>query len=81
MRLTVNLDPDLYGLARSLAREADCSVSAAVNQLLRRSLTGAGQGGPATARPSKRNGFVVSKGRVVVTADTVRRVEAEDDEA
>jgi hypothetical protein len=35
MRLTVNLDPDLYGPAKSLAREADCTISAAVNQLLR----------------------------------------------
>jgi len=38
MRLTVNLDSDLYAVAKALARESDASVSAAVNQLIRRAL-------------------------------------------
>lgn len=38
MRLTINLDSDLYAVAKSLARESDSSLSAAVNQLLRRAL-------------------------------------------
>jgi hypothetical protein len=38
MRLTVNLDPDLYAVAKSLARESDSSVGTAVNTLLRRAL-------------------------------------------
>lgn len=38
MRLTINLDGDLYAVAKSLARESDSSLSAAVNLLLRRAL-------------------------------------------
>jgi hypothetical protein len=81
MRLTVNLEPDLYALAKSLAKAEDCSVSAAVNRLLRRSLP-YGKKTPAkySARAQKRNGFVVSRGRKPITADTVRQLEAEDDE-
>lgn len=82
MRLTVNLESDLYALARSLAKEEDCTVSAAVNRLLRRSLPGgAKQGRQTSGRAAKRNGFAVSRGRQPITADTVRRAEAEDDEA
>jgi hypothetical protein len=82
MRLTVNLDTDLYALAKSLAQAEDCTVSAAVNRLLRRSLPGgAKQDRPSSGRTSKRNGFSVSRGRRPITADTVRQVEAEDDEA
>ena len=36
VRLTVNLDPDLYAVAVSLAKAEDCSISTAVNRLLRR---------------------------------------------
>jgi len=36
MRLTINLDEDLYRMAKSFAIAQDCSISAAVNQLLRR---------------------------------------------
>lgn len=81
MRLTVNLDEDLYALARSLAQAEDCSVSVAVNRLVRRSFEGdsSRRSGPRGGRT--RNGFVVSKGRVPITADTVRRVESEDDQA
>ena len=80
MRLTVNLEPDLYAIAVSLAKAEDCSISAAVNQLLRRVLPG----GDARLPPSEalvtgRNGILVSRGREVVTAETVRRAEAEDD--
>ena len=80
MRLTVNLEADLYALARSLAREEDCTVSAAVNRLLRRSLPGGEKPGRGSRRVVKRNGFTISRGRKPITADTVRRAEAEDDE-
>ena len=73
MRLTVNLEPDLYALAVSLAKAEDCSISAAVNRLLRRSLADEARPG---ARPRRRNDFLVSKGREPVTADTVARTEA-----
>jgi hypothetical protein len=81
MRLTVNLDEDLYAIARSLAQAEDCTISAAVNRLVRRSLEGAVAGGTTGRRQAKRNGFVVSRGRVPVTADVVRTVESENDDA
>jgi hypothetical protein len=82
MRLTVNLEPDLYALAKSLAKAEDCSISAAVNRLLRRSLpNGKELSGRRMRRPSKRSGFAISRGRTPITADTVRQLEAEDDEA
>jgi hypothetical protein len=72
----------MYALARSLAREEDCSISAAVNRLLRRSLRGETEPIPRSGRRSpKRSGFVVSRGKKPITADTVRRAEAEDDES
>ena len=82
MRLTLNLEPDLYAVAKSLAKAEDCSISAAVNQLLRRSLSGqSGQGRPGKRTPAARNGFVISHGTQPITADTVRQAEEEDDEA
>ncbi len=80
MRLTVNLEPDLYAVAKSLAKAEDCSISAAVNRLLRRSFHGeAGRGMRSSSRTKKRNRFAVSRGRRPVTAETVGRSEAEDD--
>ena len=82
MRLTVNLESDLYALAKSLAKAEDCSISVAVNRLLRRSLPSAGKSAPkGSVRVAKRNGFVISRGKRPITADTVRQIEAEDDEA
>lgn len=82
MRLTVNLEPDLYVLAKSLAKADDCTVSAAVNRLLRRSLSRDAKPGRRQSRqPAKRNGFAISRGRLPITPDTVRRTEAEDDAA
>ena len=78
MRLTVNLEPDLYALAESLARAEDCSISAAVNRLLRRSLA---DGTDPGTRPRRRNNFLVSRGREPVTAETVARTEPRDDVA
>jgi hypothetical protein len=82
MRLTVNLENDLYALAKSLAKAEDCTISAAVNRLLRRSLQGAAKDQPnRSRRPSKRNGFVVSRGKLPITADTVQQIESDDDRA
>ena len=76
----MNLEPDLYAVAKSLAKAEDCTISAAVNRLLRRSLPGeAGRGTRSSSRAKKRNRFAVSRGRRLVTADTVRRSDAEDD--
>lgn len=80
MRLTVNLEPDLYALAKSLAKAEECSISAAVNKLLRRSLSSPGMPGPDGRRRSRRNQILVSHGKRPITPDLVRLVEAEDDE-
>jgi len=81
MRLTVNLESDLYALAKSLAKAEDCSISAAVNRLLRRSLADESRRvTSASRRAVRRNRFVVSTGRHPVTADTVRRAEIADDD-
>ena len=80
MRLTVNLEPDLYALAKSLAKAEDCTISAAVNRLLRRSLPGGTKESSRRSPSPKRNGFVISSGRQPITADTVRQIEVEDDE-
>ena len=82
MRLTIDLEPDLYAVAASLARAEGCSVSAAVNRLVRRAVPGAQPGGKSHARRMKRrNGLLVSAGREVITAETVQRIETEDDAA
>lgn len=56
MRLSVNLDEDLYNAARTLARAEDISISEAINRLLRRALEQ-----PATLQKSRR-GFPVLRG-------------------
>lgn len=71
MRLTVRPEPDLHALAKA----DDCSVSAAVNRLLRRSPAAGTDRG---ARPRRRNHLLVSRGREPVTAETVARTEARD---
>ena len=80
MRLTINLEPELYAVAVSLAKAEDCSISTAVNRLVRRALPGAGPGRDGVRRGMKRrNGLLVCEGREVVTAETVQRIEAEED--
>ncbi|HEX4999799.1 MAG TPA: hypothetical protein VFY29_16385 [Terriglobia bacterium] len=74
MRLTVNLEPDLYSIARALAQAEDCSISVAVNRLIRRAITTA----PKT-RKTTRNGLAVSRGHRPVTAELVKKIESEDD--
>ena len=82
MRLTVNLEPDLYALAKSLSKAEDCTISAAINRLLRRSFPGETDRGTRSSNwAKKRNRFAVSRGRRPVTPDTVHRSEAEDDVA
>ena len=80
MRLTINLEPDLYAVAVSLAKAEDCSISAAVNRLVRRALPGAQ---PRRGKPAhgmqRRNGLLVCDGREMVTAETIERLEEEDD--
>jgi hypothetical protein len=77
--MTVNLEEDLYVLARSLAKAEDCSISAAVNRLLRRALSTQAHEAPRSRTPLTRNGFIVSRGRDPITVETVHETEAADD--
>ena len=80
MRLTINLEPDLYAVAVSLSKAEDCSISAAVNQLLRRGLPGGPSDvGEPLSSMVRRNGLLVCDGREVVTAEAVQQVEDEED--
>ena len=76
MRLTINLEADLYAAAVALAKAEDCSISAAVNRLVRRALRGTEPRGG-----ERRNGLLVCDGRQVVRAETIQSIEDEDDAA
>ncbi len=76
MRLSVNLDPDLYALARAVATAEDCSLSGAVNRLLRRCLERRGR--PSTRGASQ---IPVVRCRRRFTAADVERLEAVDEGA
>jgi hypothetical protein len=73
MRLSINLEDDLYAAARSLAVEENCSISAAVNKLLRRSFE-------ATPPPSGRGKrkFPTIKGSKPFRSEDVYKIEMED---
>lgn len=75
VRLSINLEPELYALAKSLAKAEDCTISAAVNRLLRRSLPG----NSPLPKTATRNGFPVVKSRTPITAEMVKAAEEEDD--
>jgi hypothetical protein len=65
MRTTVDLDADLYALAQSVAASEDCSLSAAVNRLLRRRVA------PPIA--FGKTGLPISKGARPVTQAEITR--------
>ena len=73
MRLSINLEPDLYALAKSLAKSEDCSLSAALNRLVRQGL----QRPAGSGRAGKRNELPVSRGTMPITADIVREIVSE----
>ncbi|MBM3859546.1 MAG: hypothetical protein FJ395_07850 [Verrucomicrobia bacterium] len=75
MKLTLDLESDLYATAKSLARKLNCSVSAAVHELLRRSLRPAPVVPPKTARRS--NGLPIVHGRRAFGSEDVYRIEIE----
>ena len=67
-------------MAVSFAKAEDCSISAAVNRLLRRALPGESEHAAESDGAVRiRNGFPVSRGGRPITAETVHRSEAEDD--
>ena len=70
MRLSVNLEDDPYAIAKSVAQAEDCSVSAAVNKLLRQRIE------VAQAR-RKDTGLPVSAGRRPIKAAEIDKLLAE----
>lgn len=73
MRLSINLEPDIYALAKSLAKADDLSLSAVINRQLRDSFFGVQDASFA------RNGLLVSRSRIQVTRAMVQQA-SEDDE-
>ena len=76
MRLTINLDEDLYAIGKGLSQAEDISISQAINRLLRRSTEA-----NLPSMRSKRNavsGLRVSRGRRLITAADVRAVEQDE---
>jgi len=77
MRLTINLDDDLYAVAKSLAQTRDVSISVAVNTLLRRAVE------PERSEPipapiaADAGGWPVVRGKRVVTAEDVKALDDE----
>lgn len=82
MRITLDLPADVYALAKSMAEDQHCTLDAAVNLLLQRSVKKPKPPKPPSMpKPKLRNGFVVSPGAVAVTPEMVKRLEAEADAA
>lgn len=74
MRLTINVDQDLYALAKSLARAEDCSLSAAFNRLLRRALEPRGE----VSRDPELGGLPVVPCRRTFDSEDVYAADLED---
>ena len=80
MRLTINLDDELYAVAKSLAHESGVSASAAVNLLLRRALVQPSPASPRARRGSARAGkagLPLVRCERAFTSDDVYRADAE----
>lgn len=75
MRLSVNLEPDLYAVAKSLAKADDVSLSALINHLLRDALFGQTQ----PTQTHLKNGLLVSSSKVRVTREMVLQALEEDE--
>ena len=74
MRLTINLEDENYSVAKSMANEADCSISQAVNQLIRKAL----EPQPfkkAPGKKPKKDDLPVVQGKKTFTSDDVYRIE------
>jgi hypothetical protein len=69
MRLTINLDADLYHLVKSISVAEDISLNAAVNKLLRQTAAAT------PPRRRKKRGFSTSRGKRRFTSDEVYKIE------
>lgn len=74
MRLTINLENDHYLIAKALAKEADCSISAAVNDLIRRALA-ADNERIGQSNSTQKNGFPIVSGKKAFTSQDVDSIE------
>ncbi len=72
MRLTVNLDDDVYKAVRAPAEAEDISISEAVNRLLRRALEPR-----ASSIRKSRTGFPIVPGKRPFGPEDVARIELE----
>lgn len=77
MRLTINLDDDLYAVAKSLAQTRDVSISVAVNTLLRRAIEPGGIEPIPAPIAADAGGWPVVRGKRVVTAEDVKALDDE----
>ena len=74
MRLTINLDHDHYVIAKALAKEAECSLSKAVNELIRKALEP--EASPSGKRSAyAKDGLPKVKGKRAFTSEDVYRIE------
>lgn len=72
MRLTINLDNDLYAVAKSLAKAQDSSISVAVNRLLRQGLER-----PGKPRQRGKTGLPIVRCNRKFTSDDVTAIDSE----
>jgi hypothetical protein len=75
MRIAINLEEDLYRIAKAYAKETDTSISATVNRFLRRSMTSPQP--PAATDAS--TGVPTVRGRKIVTSEEVYGIDLEDE--
>ena len=61
MKVSINLEPDIYALAESLAKADDLSLNVVMNQKLRDSFFGVQDSS------FVKNGLLVSRSRILVT--------------
>jgi hypothetical protein len=76
VRLTINLDHDTYAVAKALAAENRTSISASVNQLIRRAIEKSAEPAPNRRHDGLR--LPVVAGISLVTSAQVKAAELED---
>lgn len=76
MRLTINLDDDLYAMARSHAIATKTSISKAVGDLLRRNTSANAQ--PASGSLVAESNFHIDPVTLLPIIRTTRKITAED---
>ena len=70
VRLTINLNDEVYRVAKSMAIADDCSLSAAVNKLLQRGISG-----PPAKKKKNSTAFPTVRGRQPFTSGDVYKID------